>query len=538
MDACTIAASVLKRTALVAVVVPQEGTDWSTLWSDLRTSLRSQLPAYAVPGFWVRRRELPRNINGKTDIASLTKIIESLDEHDLLALPRSPNTSANKNDIEDAVVEAVAGRLSVPPTSVDIEASFQDLGGSSLDAIHVGSELRHTGISTTAGFILQADSLREVAADSTLIESENLISPAPFSLAPANFKHGSAEDAYPATPLQEGVVADSLLGKANHVYRRVYSIHGISSLHLRSAFRSIIKKSPLLRTSFVPNKKTFIQVVNTSIDLPWKEANEDLGNFLESPVNDPISVFGPLLRCTVLNGNTLIVEVHHSLFDYWSNHFIFKDVNSILLGQEPVRRTPFSNYVRFQIEQHNEHTRSFWEDYLAGASPRVLKLKDTSHTEGEADHGAFTVISKIEADLAGSSLSHGITIGGLVHAVWALVLSIIHQADDVQFAVAFSGRDADIEGILDLDGPTLCVVPMRIKLDRSLSVLDFVQQVQTHQLWRLPEYAHYGMRNALQAGNLAANSFNTMVNVLIKTLETSPDQPLVPVPQDAHNYTQ
>lgn len=536
MDACTIAASVLNRKALVAVVVPRDGIDWPALWSDLRTSLRSQLPAYAVPGYWVRRQELPRNINGKTDIASLTKSIESLDEHELLSLPRSQHTSVHKTETEYAVVEAVAGRLSVPPTSVDIEASFQDLGGSSLDAIHVGSELRHTGVSTTAGSILQADSLREVAAESTPMKSEILTSPAPFSLAPANFKRGSAEDAYPATPLQEGVVADSLLGKANHVYRRVYSMHGVSSLQLRSAFRSIIKKSPLLRTSFIPNKKTFIQVVNKSMDLPWKETNENLSSFLNSPVKDPISVFGPLLRCTVLNGSTLVFDVHHSLFDFWSNHFIFNDVNSILLGQEPVRRTPYSNYVRFEIEQRNERTHTFWEEYLRGANPLELKLK-ASKTKNEAD-GAFTVTSKVEADLAGISLSHGITVGGLVHAVWAIVLSICHEADDVQFAVAFSGRDAEIDGILDLDGPTLCVVPMRIKIDQSLSVLDFVQQVQTHQLWKLPEYAHYGMRSALQAGSLAADSFNTMVNVLVKTLETPSNQPLMPVPQDSHNYTQ
>ena len=79
---------------------------------------------------------------------------------------------------------------------------------------------------------------------------------------------------------------------------------------------------------------------------------------------------------------------------------------------------------------------------------------------------------------------------------------------------------------------------MRIKLDRSLSVLDFVQQVQTHQLWKLPEYAHYGMRNALHAGHLAASSFNTMVNVLVKALEIPPNQPLVPVHQSSENYTQ
>ncbi len=97
----------------------------------------------------------------------------------------------------------------------------------------------------------------------------------------------------------------------------------------------------------------------------------------------------------------------------------------------------------------------------------------------------FTVSPNVEVDLSSNSLSHGVTVGALAHAVWALTLSIYHRTDDVLFAAAFSGGDAEIEGILALDGPTLCVVPKRIGLEQSLTVLDFVRNVQTNHLWRL-----------------------------------------------------
>lgn len=167
------------------------------------------------------------------------------------------------------------------------------------------------------------------------------------------------------------------------------------------------------------------------------------------------------------------------------------------------------------------------------------KAQYTSNKQSKAGKVGVTVSSNVEVDLSSNSLSHGVTVAALAHAVWALILFICHKTDDVLFTAAFSGRDAEIDGILALDGPTLCVVPMRIGLEQSLTVLDFVRNVQTNQLWRFSKYAHYGMRSALQAGGLAADFFNTMVNVLVETSETClPEPPLVPMPQDAPNYTQ
>ena len=519
----------------MAVVVPQEQAIWPALRSELRASVRARLPAYAVPSYWIRQNQLPRNVNGKTDIALLTKTVESLDDRELLSLPRSQHTSFSKTATEEAVIKIVAKRLSMPSTLIDIEATFQDLGGSSLDAIHVASELKYIGISVTVGLILQAETIKGIAAGSKSVVSSRAVPPDPFALVPTTFNRGVAEDAYPATPLQEGIVADSVLGKGNYTYRRMYSFREISSLQLRRAFLSVVRNSSLLRTTFVPYKRTFMQIVDRVANLPWKEIRADIDDFLKSPIDAHIDVHGPLLRCTVLNGNVLVVDIHHAIFDFWSNHFIFEDINSTLLGQDPTARAPFSSYVQYQKKCHNERTRAFWEEYLRGAQTSNLMLVSPPHT---SDQG-FCVTSKVKANLLDNGLTHRVTLGALVHAAWAIVLSIHRKANDVHFAAAFSGRDADIPGILTLDGPTLCVVPMRIRLERSQTVVDFVQQVQTNHLWKLSEYAHYGMRDALLAGRLGPESFNTMVNVLVKTSRTnSSDQPLVAMPQETTNFTQ
>ena len=537
VESCTVAAHVFNRTALVAVIVPSQGVNWSTLVAQLRKHVSSHLPSYAAPSYWMKRDELPRNINGKIDLQRLKQATESLNERDLLSLSRVRRESMHTNANEDLILQAVAARLSIAPSNIDLHASFLELGGSSLDAIHVATSLKERGIAVDVASLLQAENLKAVAGECKPTDAPTLKEPEPFSLAPPAFRWKDAVDAYPTTPLQ-GLLADTLMGNTQYVYRRAYRINKVSPSQLKAAFISVIGRSALLRTSYVPHKASFVQAVNKSIELPWQEVKADIRSFMTSPVQNFDDITAPLLRLVVLNGKVLVVDIHHALFDFWSNRFLFDDVNATLLGKTPLPRAPFNSYVRYQRQQHNDSTRAFWEGYLRGVRNTELTLLGSPQPAHEDSQEAFAVEAKVEADFTSIKLRHGITVGSLVHAVCALALCTCCYQDDVQFAAAFSGRDANVHGILDLDGPTLCTVPMRVKFDRDLSLLEFVREVQNNHLWTLPGYAHYGMRNALKAGGVDANAFNTMVNVLVKRSEASQtEQPLEPIARDLPNFT-
>ena len=541
VESCTIAAHVFNRTALVAVMVPSQGVSWSTLVAQLRKDVVSHLPSYAAPSYWLKTDVLPRNINGKVDHSGLKQAIESLVESDLLSISRTRRESMQTIANEDLILQAVATRLSIAPSNIDLFASFLDLGGSSLDAIHVATSLKEKGIAVEVASILQAENLKMVASQCEPTEAHILKEPEPFSLGPSAFRWKDAVDAYPTTPLQEGLLANTLMGNTRYVYRRAYRMNNVSPTQLKAAFKAVIGRSALLRTSFVPHKASFVQAVNPSINLPWQEVKADIVSFMRSPVQNFDDIMAPLLRLVVLNGKVPVVDIHHALFDFWSNCFLFDDVNATLLGKTPLLRAPFSSYVRFQRQQHNDSTRAFWERYLGGAKNTQLTLTHTGLPQHahEDSQEAFTVEAKVEADFPSITLRYGITVGSLMHAVWALALCTWSNQDDVQFAAAFSGRDANVHGILDLDGPTLCTVPMRVRVDRNLSLLDFVREVQSNHLWALPTYAHYGMRNALKAGGDDGNAFNTMINVLFKRSEASrTEQPLEPIEHDHPIFTE
>ena len=145
--------------------------------------------------------------------------------------------------------------------------------------------------------------------------------------------------------------------------------------------------------------------------------------------------------------------------------------------------------------------------------------------------------SELGSVLSEISQSHGITIATIIHAAWALVLGSALGSNDVTFLTAFSGRDADIDGILSLSGPTLCTVPMWVHIDNRARAIDFTKSVQSN-LWNLSEFAHSGLRNALAAGSLKSNAFNTMVNLLIEPQGFPEESPLSPMLTHGDNFTQ
>jgi acyl carrier protein len=283
VQSSVVSAFILNRNALVAVLVPEKDREWTSLIRDVRSALRAQLPSYAIPRYWVPRDEIPLNVSGKIDISSLRKIVESMDAGTLIKLsmtspipsPKSSSLSLPLLETEDMSEPRIAGTiasvLSIPRETVDLEASFQELGGSSLDAIVVASNLRKIGIHIAVADILQSESIREMAASCTEAKLESVVNPLPFSLLPqgTDINLAGLEDAYSVTPLQEGILADSILGNANYVYQRVYKLQGVTPSQVRAAMNTVISRSSILRTIFFPWKRSFLQAVKQTAVLPW-----------------------------------------------------------------------------------------------------------------------------------------------------------------------------------------------------------------------------------------------------------------------------
>ncbi|KAB2573477.1 Nonribosomal peptide synthetase 7 [Lasiodiplodia theobromae] len=537
-----VPATVLGRKALVAVVVSDQTVEWPALVREARGTLRTLLPSYAVPSYWVEVEQMPLNTSGKVDVAGLVAMVEGLSAEELItptsSVSSTPPAGTPPDDaFELKVLDAVAATLSLSASAVSLDASFQELGGSSLNAIVLVGKLRAAGVQVSVPDILQAETLRDLRPEPSLVMGEV---PAPFSLLPetASARHTRGlEDAYPATPLQEGLCLESIIGSADYVYRRTYRIQGVQPAQVRQALETVISKNPIFRTSFTQSKRSFIQSVRKSVNLPWKEyRGVTLDRAIEDLKEDPLELDGPLVRATVLDDSLLVLEMHHCLFDFWSSKFLAADAAAVLRGEQPVDRPPFSAYVAFNKAYASEPApRAFWQEYLAGATETVVDLPPATSEDSEQP---FVLRADIGDALQRLSSATGVTIGAAVHAAWAMTLASHLGTDEATFLSAFAGRDANVAGILSLNGPTLCTVPMRITVSNSGSVEEFAKDTQNN-LWNVSRYAHSGLRDALSAASLRSSLFNTMVNVLAvpKTDAFAEDSALVPVDADTQNFT-
>jgi hypothetical protein len=298
---------------------------------------------------------------------------------------------------------------------------------------------------------------------------------------------------------------------------------------------TVYARSSILRSSFFPWKRTFIQKVKSGAFLPWTVVKgKTLERFLKDSQGQDMPIDGPLVRAAIVEDTWLVFEMHHALFDFWSSQFIVEDTIATIKGQAVVPRQPFSSYVSWQQEQHNTDAHNFWKTYLQTPPPSQL---DFTKTKSDWSSGHFALTQDLGSNLTSFSSSHGVTIGTVLHGAWALTLASLLDTDDVTFVTAFSGRDANVDGVLSMDGPTLCTVPMRISINGHLSVVEFAKEVQNN-LWNLSRYAHSGMRNALASASIKTSGFNTMVNLLGQLPSSGEETPLAPYMTHGDNYTQ
>lgn len=533
-DSCTVSATVAGKASLVAVIVPKYDLAWARLANALRNMLRQILPSYMVPPYWLKQGSLPLNGNGKVDIPELRKVVEAHSREDLVlraeGVEEGP-TSPQMTPPEDTLRHIWATALSIAPSSIQLNDSFMGLGGTSLEAITAVSIARQNHLDVKVYELLGEGDLASVAAASTPIHVNlNVNSGVPFSLLPQNtiLDREGLEDAWPVTPFQEPLVADLVLGRRSYVYTRVLRPRFATLSAVKEAFQEMVNRSIVLRSTFIDHEKTYLQIVRAQIDLPWEYSDRSLDEYLQDQQSKKLILGGPFLKIMALSTGEMVVTVHHALFDHWSDRFLYDDLSRLLSGQDPVARPPFTNFVRYLQSQDPVRSHDFWQYYLKDAEQSRL-----GHSTGQGKR----MVGTLSSGLQKLSDKAALPMGSLVYAAWAIVLSRIVRKGDIVFGVTLSGRDAPVSDILQMDGPTMTSVPIRIRLSDDDTLEKITVQVQG-ELERVSEFSHYGLRNIFRASNQPTSLFDTLVNILVTPTDPASDDELEVVDSSQPNSTE
>ncbi|MDP4196834.1 MAG: amino acid adenylation domain-containing protein, partial [Bacteroidota bacterium] len=184
---------------------------------------------------------------------------------------------------------------------------------------------------------------------------------------------------------------------------------------------------------------------------------------------------------------------HHILLDGWSVPLLLQEIFAAyesLLDKRQLpasQRSSYGEYISWLKHQDILSAEKFWRDYLSGVEePTYLPAKKLSSgrsvKEGEIETLEMELSKELTNKLQSLLSPQSITMNSLIQCIWATILNKYSLNDDVIFGSTVSGRPSDLWGSESMLGLFINTLPVRIKFDKDLNVIDWLKSVQKDQL--------------------------------------------------------
>ncbi len=327
------------------------------------------------------------------------------------------------------------------------------------------------------------------------------------------------EAIYSLAPLQTAFLWNSLQtsAQAGLLHMRGTLRGQLDLDRLQQAWQHIASRHPALRTS-VHWKATQnpLQVVSKQIATPWQQLDwreqdsnvrphrlaERLAEFLERDRTVSFDLMqAPLNRLTLIRTgdrtHELIWTCHHLMLDGWSGTLVIDQLLTQydtltqsgpqaaaqveVQNQNKTQSTAtYQTYIRWRNQQDTAAADSFWKTYLKGFTTPTSHhlLSSTLSAQSSALNAAS---AQIDRPLSTFLRTHRLTFNTLIQATWALLLHCRSGQLDTLFGTTVSGRQADLPGVESIVGMLINVLPVRVKITPKVTVLSWLQALQSQQ---------------------------------------------------------
>jgi amino acid adenylation domain-containing protein len=483
---------------------------WVTLQDQLVTHLGQVVPGYMIPTAYFPLRRVPLTNSHKVDRKQIRASCAEFTAEQLASFSCSQKQKKlPTNHLELTMCATWSDVLGISKDMIGIEDNFFRLGGDSIDAMKMVAKCRSQGLSLTMATVFQYPRLADMCLTLTgaLSDSARDDEVEPFSLlleheietlrgeasVQCGLRLDVIDDIYPATPLQEGLFAVSAKRPGMEVAQMSFSLDEPASIHrLKGAWEFVIRQTPILRTRMIATKSGTFQVVTNEL-IDWISA----GNLLEYAAKDretPMLNGDRLFRLAVVeeadSGRAYIcVTIHHALYDGWSWGLLVESVENAYAGIAAAPLVPFNHFVRFLMTSNltsKSVAKEYWSKTLASTSADIFPKMPSSFYTPRANRC-------VEKIMLGASPSN-VTLANAVCAAWALVISRYSENNDVVFGTVVTGRTVPVEGIESVLGPTFTTVPVRIEVDPTVTIDDYLQQVQARN-GSMDSFASIGLQS-------------------------------------------
>ncbi len=460
----------------------------------LKQMMGKVLPEYMVPQHFVLLDELPLTPNGKIDRQALPEPESaSLFKQEYIA----PTT-----DTEKKLAHIWSKVLSLPESKVGILDNFFSLGGHSMLAAQVASQIRKN-----IGYPIN---IRDLFSANTIQKISLLIDDSKTEI------HISSDHIH--IPLVKVNRTSPIPIKRNHQrvlqFRKniknemprstsnilvAFRISGkLDVIALLRSFYTLIKRHEILRTTFSSFESDANQIISNEIifNLPVIDIHEiEISFHTDELANHVFDILnGPLFKACLLrlspDSHALILNTDHIISDGWSQAAMHRDLSKLyenysqnITPKLPPLPIQFADYVYWMEKKRKSmdfnRQIQFWEETLKDAPLLVNLPFDKIPPEKPTFRGGrifLEISSETTRQLQNLSLSQEASLFMTMYAVYNVLIYRFTGQTDICSITLRAGRD--LPELHDLIGPLFDNQILRVRVHKDMNFKELLRQVK------------------------------------------------------------
>lgn len=442
--------------------------------------------------------------------------------------------------LEDMLRELWADVLYIDPEDIGPDSHFFELGGNSLATAELVAAATHQypGICLSREMVFQAPFFADLAALVSLAGAGSPMAEVstlqPFGLVEdedikiaaeqCGLTREEIEDIYPATALQAGLMARSLSIPGAYISQWLFHCaYPVDPETLANWLERTIQKLPILRTSMATSAEHgFVQVVSSQKVQVEVIRVASLDKWEQDFPRPVIALGTPLSRMRVVVAEdretpSVLWHAHHAAYDMATLELVAKHLGDVASGAEMLPPPPnFNTFVSYSLEVRKSPAgKAFWAQQLQDVPTPVFP-----YAAEDVDSNSVQIVSPFRTNalytypLPHTDTKMNFTQANVFRAAWAFLLGCYEHSNDVVFGVTNGGRYAPVANCTGIVGPMIATSPMRVQLDYSSTVSEFLQQTSL-QAVQINDWEQVGLSAIHDLGpdGQRACGFRTLVNV-------------------------
>jgi amino acid adenylation domain-containing protein len=260
---------------------------------------------------------------------------------------------------------------------------------------------------------------------------------------------------------------------------------------LERALLAIVRRHEALRTTFGLGPDGPVQAVHAEARIRLErvsaESEADVAAVLAERAGAGFDLAaGPLLRPVLVGDRTLLIVVHHIIWDGWSADVFERELAELYTAETAGRQpqlpdltTQYADYALERLAEKHEPQLAYWREQLAGAPDRLLLPTDRPRPAAQSFAGNtrdFGLPAGTQARVQQLASAHDATPFIVQLAAFAALLNRYTGTADLVIGTPVTTRDTP--ALADLVGYFVNILPIRVRMDRSATFRQLVEAVR------------------------------------------------------------